>query len=68
VDKVLPSAALQSEVKAEEIILTIGDRRYRIRGLSKNLSYDQLRINLLAARDDAFFVDTLDLYHARQRQ
>ncbi len=58
---------LSAEVKAEEVLFTIGDRRYRVRGLQKNLSYDQLRINLFAARDDAFFVDTLDLYHARQR-
>ena len=58
---------LSAEVKAEEVIFTLGDRRYRIRGLQKNLSYDQLRINLFAARDDAFFVDILALYHARQR-
>ncbi len=56
-----------TEVKGEEIAITLGDRRYRVRGLAKNLSYAILRVNLLAARGDGFHVDTLDLYAARQR-
>ena len=44
-----------------------GDRRYRVRGLAKNLSYDVLKVNLMASRGDGFHVDTLDLYAARQR-
>lgn len=56
------------EVKDNEITLTIGDRRYRVRGLAKNLSFELLKVNLLAARGDAFYVDTLDLYSAKQRQ
>ena len=56
-----------AEVKGEEIGITLGDRRYRVRGLAKNLSYAILRVNLLAARGDGFHVDTLDLYAARQR-
>ena len=71
-----------AEIRAEEIVITQGDRRYRVRGLGKNLSYDLLKINLLASRLDAhnarpsgglcatsegFHVDTLDLYSARQR-
>ena len=55
------------EVKGEEVVLTLGDRYYRVRGLAKNLSYAILRVNLLAGRADAFHVDTLDLYAARQR-
>jgi hypothetical protein len=35
--------------------------------LAKNLSYDLLKINLLASHGDGFHVDTLDLYSARQR-
>ena len=38
-----------------------------MRGLAKNLSYDLLKVNLLASRGDGFHVDTLDLYSARQR-
>ncbi len=55
------------EVKDNEITLTLGDRRYRVRGLAKNLSFELLKINLLASRGDAFYVDTLDLYSAKQR-
>ena len=56
-----------AEVRGEEIVITLGDRRYRVRGLAKNLSYDLLKINLLASRTEGFHVDTLDLYAARQR-
>jgi hypothetical protein len=38
-----------------------------VRGLAKNLSYEQLRVNVLCAQAEAFHVDTLDLYSARQR-
>lgn len=51
-----------------EITLTLGDRRYRVRGLAKNLSFELLKVNLLAARGESFYVDTLDLYSAKQRQ
>jgi hypothetical protein len=56
------------EVKDNEITLTLGDRRYRVRGLAKNLSFELLKVNLLAARGESFYVDTLDLYSAKQRQ
>jgi len=56
-----------ADPKGDELTLSFGDRRYRVRGLSKNLSYDCLRVNLLASRDDGLHVDTLDLYSARQR-
>jgi DNA primase catalytic core len=60
-------AAVETEVKSEEVLITLGDRRYRIRGLAKNLSYDLLKVNVLASRGEGFHVDTLDLYTARQR-
>lgn len=50
-----------------ELRMSFGDRRYRIRGLDKNLSFGQLRVNVLVARDEALHVDTLDLYSARHR-
>jgi len=62
-----PAIEMPTEMRGEEIIFTLGDRRYRVRGLAKNLSYDLLKVNLLASRGDAFHVDTLDLYAARQR-
>lgn len=56
-----------AEVKGEEIAITLGDRRYRVRGHQKHTSYAILRVNLLAGRGDGFHVDSLDLYAARQR-
>ena len=61
------SSVVQSSSDERETVFTFGDRRYRIRGLAKNTSYDTLRINLLASCEDRFHVDTLDLYSARQR-
>jgi DNA primase len=64
-----PPAAeqLSAEVREQEITLQLGDRRWRIRGLGKNLSYDSLKVNVLVARGELFFVDMLELYSARQR-
>jgi hypothetical protein len=62
-----PAPEIPTEIKPEEIVLRLGDRKYRVRGLAKNLSYEQLRVNVLCAQGDAFHVDTLDLYSARQR-
>ena len=50
-----------------EITCALGDRRYRVRGLAKNLSFELLKVNLLVSRGECFYVDTLDLYAARQR-
>jgi DNA primase len=52
---------------ADEIIVKYGDRRYRVRGLSKNLSPETLKTNLHIACGDAYYVDTFDLYSARSR-
>ena len=65
-----PQAAILEapvEIKNDEVMITEGDRRYRIRGLGKNLSQDLLKVNLLAARGEAIHVDTLDLNVDRQR-
>jgi DNA primase catalytic core len=80
----LPAAAvpegardIDAAVSESEVVITFGGRRYRVRGLGKNLAYDILKVNLLVSRhddapgapgrNDAFHVDTLDLYHARAR-
>ena len=52
---------------ADEVIVSYGDRRYRVRGLAKNLSPETLKINLHIAQGDAYYVDTFDLYSARAR-
>jgi len=59
--------AIDAAVTDNDITLTFADRRYRVRGLSKNLAVDVLKINLLSARGDRFHVDTFDLYNARAR-
>lgn len=62
---------LPMTIKDNEVTLTLGEgkdaRRYRVRGLAKNLAVDVLKINLLMGVGEAFHVDTLDLYSAKQR-
>ncbi|HNP65858.1 MAG TPA: CHC2 zinc finger domain-containing protein, partial [Woeseiaceae bacterium] len=76
-----PQPSVEAEVTDTDIVITLGDRRYRIRGLEKNLSFDVMKINLLvsgpsfvgdavcgaAAHGVAVHVDTLDLYQSRPR-
>lgn len=64
-----PPAVIDSPVKinGNEIVITRGDRRYRVRGLAKNLSRDILRVNLLAMRGESIHIDTLDLNIDRQK-
>jgi len=64
----LPTAEVTVQVGDHELFITQGDRVYRVRGLDKNTDVDQLRIQLLAKRDDAFHMDKLDLYSSKQRQ
>ncbi|MEJ2445725.1 MAG: CHC2 zinc finger domain-containing protein [Exilibacterium sp.] len=62
-----PESFVEAEVSDHETVINLGERRYRIRGLHKNLSYDQLKVNVLVSRGEHFHVDTLELYNARQR-
>jgi DNA primase len=58
------------ELRGEDVLMTFGDRRYRIRGMKKNTSYDSLKINVMVERDDLserVFLDTFDLAIAKQR-
>jgi DNA primase catalytic core len=56
-----------AQVSGDEITMQEEDRRYRIRGLQKNMSHELLKVNVLVHCGDLFHVDTLDLYSARQR-
>ena len=58
---------VNADVSEHEVVLNLENRVYRIRGLTKNLSYEQLKINLLIKEGDAFHVDTFDVYSARHR-
>jgi len=55
------------ETKGHEVHVTIDTRRYRVRGLQKNLSPHQLRVNILATRDELVHMDTFDLCEAKSR-
>ncbi|MCF6179039.1 MAG: CHC2 zinc finger domain-containing protein, partial [Geopsychrobacter sp.] len=61
------SLEVTAEVTDNEIIMLFGSRRYRVRGLKKAMSYEQLKINLCVSDNDCMHVDHLDLYHAKQR-
>lgn len=58
-------------IAEHEVTFTFGDRHWRVRGLSKNMSYEAMRVNVLARRavngSEAFHVDAFDLYSARHR-
>lgn len=66
-----PAPALDAQVTDNEITLSVGAgqavRRYRIRGLQKNLAFEVLKVNVLVSDGASFHVDSLDLYSARQR-
>jgi hypothetical protein len=62
-----PAMDIPAEINGDEITIKRGDRRYRIRGLAKNLSHDLLKVNVLVSLGDAIHVDTLDLMTDRQR-
>jgi DNA primase catalytic core len=63
----LPQPSSQAVGDEREHHFTFGERRYRVRGLERNLSLQSLKVNLLVAHGDLVHVDTLDLYSARSR-
>ncbi|TAK40701.1 MAG: toprim domain-containing protein [Betaproteobacteria bacterium] len=67
-----PTVDAAAQVSEREIVLTFGEgqeaRRWRVRGLPKNLAVGVLKVNVMASIEDGrFHVDTLDLYAARAR-
>ena len=62
-----PAADIAAEVTDDEVIVSFGDRRYRVRGPAKNLSAEVLKVNVLVNRGEAYHVDSFDLYAARAR-
>lgn len=69
-----PRADVAAAVSEQEVVIALGDRRYRIRGLAKNSSLDALKVNLLVSRPafdgpgESIHVDSFDLYPQRPRQ
>ena len=72
-----PSVELDAQVSDNdsEVVMSFGDRRYRVRGLAKNLSPETLKVNVLVNKAEAtstssgqaYHVDSFDLYAARAR-
>jgi DNA primase len=60
--------------QGDDILMTVGDRQWRVRGLDKNLSFEVMKVNVRVLRPDTrtgepcYYVDTLDLLNARHRQ
>ncbi len=64
----LPASTVLLETRDDGLFLILGERTYRVRGLDKNASTDQLKVQLMVQRGEAFFIDKLDLYASKQRQ
>lgn len=68
-----PAPDLQATVDGQEVVVVLSGRRYRIRGLEKNMSFDTMRVNILVSgralggTGQAIHVDTFDLYQQRPR-
>ena len=65
--KIPKSLDVPAKVSDNQIEILIQDRRYKIRGFNKNLSFDTMRINLQVFMGDRFHLDTLNLYNFTQR-
>lgn len=61
------AAGPRVEIHGDEITLWQEERRWRVRGLGKNLSHELMKVNVLVSRQEEFHVDTLDLNQDRQR-
>jgi DNA primase catalytic core len=67
-EPVIPLAAESDiQVQGDEITMWQGDRRYRVRGLGKNTTYEVMKVNVLVTRQEDFHIDTFDMHLDRQR-
>lgn len=62
-----PKVDLDVDAQPDQILIGIGDRRYRIRGLAQNPSLTPIKVNVLVSRHDAFHADTFEINVARHR-
>jgi len=60
-------AIAQAEVGERDIVIRLGDRVWRARGLARNPGLESLKINLMVRCNEAFHVDGLDLLSAKAR-
>ena len=66
---IAPSAPppVEAEIGERDIVIRLGDRLWRARGLARNASPEVMKINLMVRRGEAFHVDGLDLLSAKNR-
>jgi DNA primase catalytic core len=62
-----PPPQVEAEIGTRDIVIRLGDRRWRARGLARNTSPEAMKINLMVRRGEAFHVDGLDLLSAKSR-
>lgn len=62
-----PGDELPYTLHGDDLLLTLGERDYRVRGWQKPLNPETLKVNVLVSHGERFHVDTLDLYNARAR-
>lgn len=63
----LPASTSLEVAGEDDVRFTRGPRAYRVRGLSRNLSAETLKITLRVSSGERLHLDTLDLYLARAR-
>ncbi|MCE9566991.1 MAG: hypothetical protein K8U57_33735 [Planctomycetes bacterium] len=63
-----PPPVIEAEVGTDEVTISFGTRKYRVRGFNKNLAFDVMKVNVLVSNDHGMFVDTFDLYSAKHRR
>lgn len=63
----LPASASLEVAGEDDVRFVRGPRAYRVRGLSRNLSAETLKITLRVSSGERLHLDTLDLYLARAR-
>jgi len=55
-------------IDGQSIFVTFGERRYEVRGLEKNQSFDRLKVTIRVRHKDNFHMDAIDLYLYKQRK
>ena len=63
-----PRPDIPAEISDHEVVITLGERRWRIRGLAGNTSYERLKVSVLVAVGERFHVDSVDLHSSKQRK
>ena len=62
------NAVTLAKNEPEEVVLLIGDRAYRVRGLAKNAGIESLKVTLRIVCAERWHMDNVDLCVARERE